>query len=53
MRGANPLPGKPNLLIFIVDTNAEDLRRLIKYTCDVKLGILNQCIVRISVFTLY
>lgn len=48
MKGATRLPGKPKFIIFIVDENAEDLRRRIKYTCDVQLGIPNQCIVSIN-----
>ena len=47
MKGATRLPGKPKFIIFIVDENAEDLRRRIKHTCDVKLGVQNQCIVSI------
>ena len=45
MKGATRLPGKPKFIVFIVDENAEDLRRRIKYTCDVQLGIPNQCVV--------
>jgi hypothetical protein len=41
------LPGKPTFILFILRQQAEETRQQIKYTCDVKLGILNQCVVRI------
>jgi len=48
MKGATQLCGKPSFIIFIIDENAEDLQRPIKCTCDIQLGVLNQCIVRMS-----
>jgi hypothetical protein len=41
------LPGKPTFILFILRQQAEETRQQIKYACDVKLGILNQCVVRV------
>jgi len=38
------LPGKPTFILFILRREAEETRQQIKYTCDVLLGILNQCV---------
>jgi len=39
------LPGKPTFILFILRQQAEEIRQQIKYTCDIVLGILNQCVV--------
>ena len=44
------LPAKPIFVLFLLPQQAEETRQQIKYTCDVVLGILNQCVVRIVVF---
>jgi len=41
------LLGKPTFILFILQQQAEETHQQIKYTCDVKLGILNQCVVHI------
>jgi hypothetical protein len=40
---------KPAFILFVLPKGAEDVYQAVKYACDISLGVLNQCVVRIVI----